>query len=142
MPYKDAQIQTRGKDDRTTEQVELLPSRVRQIPDRTSLQWLEWGLKSRTHEKPGWLRDKLLELGLLEASDEALWKRVISDYKCQLEAIEGMRLALGIRFVDPREHKGSQGDEGKFVSRKKESQAGVVCQRICGQFRSCYMPMK
>ncbi len=63
--------------------------------------------------------------GLLEATDEALWQRVILDYKCQLSAIEGMRLALGPSFNDPRDHKGDQGDGGKFVSLKKESQADV-----------------
>ncbi len=36
-----------------------------------------------------------------------------------------MRLALGAAFTDPREHKGNQGDGGKFVSAKKESQAGI-----------------
>jgi hypothetical protein len=36
-----------------------------------------------------------------------------------------MRLALGPTFKDPRDHKGDQGDGGKFVSLKKESQAEV-----------------
>jgi hypothetical protein len=67
-------------------------------------------LKSRTHEKPGWLKEKLLHYGLLEANNEALWQRVMSDYKCQLSAIESMRLALRAGFTDPREHKGNQGN--------------------------------
>jgi hypothetical protein len=71
------------------------------------------------------LKEKLLEYGLLEPNKEALWKRVISDYKCQLSAIEGMRLALGPKFVDPREYKGVAGIKGKFVSEKKDSQLGV-----------------
>jgi hypothetical protein len=49
----------------------------------------------------------------------------MSDYKCQLSAIEGMQLALGSTFIDPREHKGKQGEGGKFVSVKKESQADM-----------------
>jgi hypothetical protein len=36
-----------------------------------------------------------------------------------------MRLALGTSFKDPRDHKGDQGEGGKFVSLKKESQADV-----------------
>jgi hypothetical protein len=63
-------------------------------------------LKSRTHEKRGWLRDKLLEYDQIEGNEEASWKRVISHYKCQLSAVEGMRLALGVKFKDPREYKG------------------------------------
>jgi hypothetical protein len=61
----------------------------------------------------------------MEPSNEALWQRVMSDYKCQLSAIESMRLALGGSFNDPRDHKGNQGDGGKFVSLKKETQADV-----------------
>jgi hypothetical protein len=102
-----------------------LPERTIAAPDRTPLQWLELGLKSRSHEKRGWLKDKLLQHGLMEASTEALWQRVMSDYKCQLSAIEGMRLALGNSFNDPRDHKGNQGEGGKFVSLKKETQADV-----------------
>jgi hypothetical protein len=86
---------------------------------------LQWGLKSRTHERRGWLKDKLLEANLLEPSNEALWKRIISDYKCQLSAIEGMKLAMGPKFEDPREYKGVVGDQRKFVSVKKESQLDV-----------------
>ncbi len=48
----------------------------------------------------------------------------LSDYKCQLSAIEGMRLALGDTFVDPREHKGKTGEFGK-VSQKSASQTEV-----------------
>jgi hypothetical protein len=36
-----------------------------------------------------------------------------------------MRLALGAKFIDPREYKGVAGTKGKFVSEKKESQLGV-----------------
>jgi hypothetical protein len=61
----------------------------------------------------------------MEATDEALWKRVLSDYKCQLAGIEGMRLALGSKFNDPRETKGHNGQFGKFVSQKKESQLEI-----------------
>jgi hypothetical protein len=43
----------------------------------------------------------------------------MSDYKCQLSAIEGMKMVIGDKFVDPREHTGSNGEQGKFVSKKK-----------------------
>ena len=66
-----------------------------------------------------------MDCELLEPNTEALWKRVISDYKCQLSGIEGMRLALGKKFLDPREYKGIAGEKGKFVSEKKESQLAV-----------------
>jgi hypothetical protein len=108
-----------------SDNVVLMPDRVHAVPERSPLEWLEYGLKSRTHEKRGWLKEKLLEYELMEANSEALWKRVISDYKCQLSAIEGMRLALGAKFIDPREYKGVAGTKGKFVSEKKESQLGV-----------------
>jgi hypothetical protein len=61
----------------------------------------------------------------MEANQEALWQRVISDYKCQLSAIEGMKHSLGKEFKDPRDYRGSQGDGGKFVSLKKDSQKDV-----------------
>ncbi len=55
------------------------------------------------------MKDKLLKYGLLEATTEALlWKRIMSDYKCQLS------------------HKGSNGDIGKFISMKKESQQDML----------------
>ena len=117
MPFKDFTSNTRSKrnDALDAGSVILLPDREMNKPDRTSLEWLEWGLKSRTHEKKGWLKEKLLEYDLLEGNEEALWKRVISDYKCQMAAIEGMRLALGLAFKDPRDYKGVSGSRGKYV---------------------------
>jgi hypothetical protein len=77
------------------------------------------------HERRGWLKDKLLKLELLEATSEALWKRIISDHKCQLAAIEGMKMAMGDKFMDPREYKDISGEKGKFVTKKTESQQNV-----------------
>ncbi len=93
MPYKDITSASRDRRNAASQldPVELMPDRQRNVPELTPLEWLEYGLKSRTHEKKGWLKDKLLEYDLMEANDEGLWKRVISDYKCQLSAIEGMR---------------------------------------------------
>ena len=125
MPYKDTTTTNRTRREPDISSANILPDRAVAVPDKTPLQWLESGLKSRSREKRGWLKDKLIKHGLMEATDKALWQRVISDYKCQLSAIEGMRLALGPRFNDPRDHKGDQGEGGKFVSLKKESQADV-----------------
>jgi hypothetical protein len=127
MPFKDLTSFTRRRRNEALDagSVVLLPDREIVQPDRTSLEWLEWGLKTRTHEKKGWLKEKLLEYDLLEANEEALWKRVISDYKCQMAAIKGMRLVLGLAFKDPRDYKGVSGSEGKFVSVKKDSQRDI-----------------
>jgi hypothetical protein len=92
---------------------------------KTPLEWLKSGLASRTHEKRGWLRDKLLQHNFIEGNVESLWKRIISDYKCQLAAIEGMQFTMGSDFKDPRETRGVQGSGGKFVSLKKDSQLNV-----------------
>lgn len=52
--------------------------------------------------------------------------RVISDYKCQISAIEGMREVMGDAFQDPREYKGIADQQtGKFISTKKLSQKAV-----------------
>ncbi len=93
IPFEDTTSSKRARRDHESAVVEELPSRNRDPPDRTPLQWLELGLKN-----------KLLKHDLMEATPEALWKRVIfSDYKCQLSAIKDMRLALGNAFKNPRE---------------------------------------
>jgi hypothetical protein len=125
MPYKDSTSSNRNQRECNKLEPEVLPDRVYEPPQRSNLEWLEYGLKSRTHEKNGWLKAKLLQYGLMEATDEALWKRVMSDYKCQLAGIEGMRLALGASFKDPRETKGYNGEFGKFVTQKNESQIDI-----------------
>ena len=139
MPYKDITTAYRARREPIVDKEVLLPSRAVVVPTRSPLEWLDYGLKSRTHEKPGWLKEKLLHYGLMAATREAMWQRILSDYKCQLSAVEGMRLALGASFIDPREHKGNQGGGGKFVSVKKDSQVGIP--KICGQYHIYYMPM-
>jgi hypothetical protein len=125
MPFKDSTSANRNQRDVQQHEPDVLPDRVYEPPERSNLEWLEYGLKSRTHEKKGRLKEKLLKYGLMEATDEALWKRVMSDYKCQLAGIEGMRLALGATFKDPRETKGHNGQFGKFVTQKKDSQLDI-----------------
>ena len=97
-------------------------------PDRTSLEWLKYGLESRRHEKEGWLLLKLEELNILPANNKsAKWARVLTDYHCQLAYLEGLKHALGAAYKDPREYHGVRGTDtgGKFVSQKKRSQQGV-----------------
>ncbi len=57
----------------------------------------------------------------------ALWSRVISDYRFQQACLEGMKEVLGADFVDPREYKGTRGKEsgGRYVSKKGVRQKGV-----------------
>ncbi len=96
-------------------------------PSKTQIGWLEYGLETRRHEKKGWLKEELLKHDLLADTKAALWARVLSDYACTEAAREGMAKALGLAYVDPREHKGVKGKAsgGKFVSLKKDSQLGV-----------------
>jgi hypothetical protein len=61
MPYKDSTSANRQKRDVQAVETEILPDRVYEPPERSNLEWLEYGLKSRTHEKKGWLKDKLLK---------------------------------------------------------------------------------
>ncbi len=125
MPYKEIASSKRVRREPLPYEEALMPSRTVAVPIKSPLEWLESGLKSRSHEKSGWLKEKLLHYGLMEASREAMWQRILSDYKCQLSGIEGMKVALGASFTDPREHKGNQGHGGKFISVKKDSQVGV-----------------
>ena len=132
MPYKDLTSTTRTKRVANATDGSVLPEGVRrhrptetEAPIKSPLEWLRWGLTSRVHEKPGWLKDKLLSLNLLEATNEGLWKRVMSDYKCQLAGMEGMQFSMGESCKDPRETRGVQGGGGKFVSQRKESQLHV-----------------
>ena len=68
----------------------------------------------------------MINYGLLEDNDEAVWRRVISDYNMQVTYIEGMKSAKGQdTFVDPREYKGIRGTGGVWVSRKSEKQKGI-----------------
>jgi len=63
---------------------------------------LKFGLKTRRHEKKGWLKTTLMSEGLLLDNEDD-------------------------NFVDPRDHTGTrdEGSGGKFVSMKKVSQRGV-----------------
>ena len=94
--------------------------------DLSPLGWLQLGKASRMHEKRGWLRKLLIHEGLLVPEDGPLWTRILSDYKFVLGTIEGMKIALGSKFVDPRDHKGIQGPhDHKFISQKTNAQKDV-----------------
>ena len=62
MPYKDITSTKRGKRASTDAGDEEIQSRVIEPPNKTPLEWLKSGLSSRTHEKSGWLKDKLLHI--------------------------------------------------------------------------------
>jgi hypothetical protein len=91
MPFKDITSASRNRRPASidSDNVVLMPDRVHAVPERSPLEWLEYSLKSRTHEKRGWLKDKLLEYELMEQNPEALWKRVISDYKSSNQQSKG-----------------------------------------------------
>ncbi len=99
IPWKETTGKKRFGREVQPKESEEVDERKYDPPNRTSIEWLQCGLKSRTHEKRGWLKDKLLKLDLLEATPEALWKRIISDHKCQLAAVEGMKMTMGIHFL-------------------------------------------
>jgi hypothetical protein len=83
----------------------------------------------KLHTKNGWLRDLLVTLNLLKPDDKKeLWARVLSDYKCQLSCLEGMKEVLGDKFVDPRDYKGTCGKDtgGRYISTKSTRQKGVA----------------
>jgi hypothetical protein len=70
MPYKDATTTKRGKRASTNPSDEEIQSRIIEPPNKTPLEWLKSDLSSRTHEKSGWLKDKLLQHNLMEANPE------------------------------------------------------------------------
>ncbi len=74
----------------------------------------------------------LIENKELHPTDDGmLWKRVVSNFKCQESFREGLKEALGSEYKDPREYKGIMGKNsgGEFVSNKTPSQQGVP--KIC-----------
>jgi hypothetical protein len=80
-----------------------------------------------------------LKVGLLEANNEALRKRIISDYKRQFSAIEGMTLAMGDKFVDPRDYKAIMGLKENSCRSKKRDNA--TYPRTCRRSRTYFSRM-
>ncbi len=94
------------------------------------IEWLQYGLETRRHEKRGRLRRILIHHQLLKDTKVNLWKRVLSDYKYQQACFAGMKAAcevMGTTFKDPRAHvaKPSTKDGGRFVSERPKSQKGI-----------------
>ncbi len=90
-------------------------------PNKTSLEWLKYGLEMRRHETKGWLLNVLEELNILPKENKiAKWARIMTDYHCQLAYLEGLQHALGDAYKDPREYKGVRATDsgGKYVSLK------------------------
>jgi hypothetical protein len=125
MPFKstNAILRKRPDNDSTSNPVLKPP------PVKSSMEWLKYGLTTRRHEKPGWLKDVLVEHNILPAKNDksALWNRVLLDYQCQLSCLEGMQHVLGCNYKDPREYTGirDKNSGGKYVSTKKTSQQGI-----------------
>jgi hypothetical protein len=97
-------------------------------PQKSPLEWLKYGLEMKLHTKNGWLRDLLVTLNLLKPDNKnELWARVVSDYKCQLSCLEGMKEVLGDKFIDPRDYKGTRGKDtgSRYISTKSTRQKGV-----------------
>ncbi len=122
MPYKTTEVQLRPR-----VKIQAPKHFQKVVEKRTPLGWLKWGLTTRKHEKKGWLAETLIENGELIDGDDAIWRRVLSDYRCQLAFLEGMKEVLADKYKDPRDVKGIQGTNsgGKFVSLKKDSQSHV-----------------
>ena len=74
------------------------------VEKRTPLGWLKWGLTTRKHEIKGWLAETLVANGELVPGEGALWRRVLSDYRCQLAFLEGMKEVLADGYTDPRQY--------------------------------------
>jgi hypothetical protein len=72
MPWKDATSKKRQGREVPPIENEEVKERKYEPPNRTPIEWLQFDLKSRTHERREWLKDKLLKCGLLEATTEAL----------------------------------------------------------------------
>ena len=97
-------------------------------PQKTSLEWLQYGLETRRHETPGWLLKLLEEHNILPTDNKvAKWARIMTDYNCQLAYLQGLQHALGAAYKDPRDYTGIRATDsgGKYVSLKKSSQQGV-----------------
>jgi hypothetical protein len=123
MPFKASGVNLRPRSAAATPTVV-----VKCIVQRSPLEWLMLGLKTRKHEKKGWLRQLLIDNNELHPTDEELvWKRVISDFKCQEAYREGLKSVLGSDYKDPREYTCIIGKNsgGKFVSIKTPTQQGV-----------------
>ena len=127
MPYKDKDDHgLRPRKDANVLQTNTVLAK-RPPRDLSPLGWLQLGKASRMHQKKGWLRQLLINEGLLVEEDGPLWTRILSDYKFIKGAIEGMRIALGSSFVDPRDYKGIQGPSsgGMFISKKTNAQKDI-----------------
>ena len=69
MPYKDT-TSALGLRKRKVKDVQL-PETV--IPQKTAMEWLQWGKQSRRHETAGWLKNALVHYQLLEDNPFAVW---------------------------------------------------------------------
>lgn len=91
--------------------------------------WLKYGLTGKRHATRGWLKKLLVQQNLLVDGNDAIWMRVMSDYQCQLVAMEVMRSIQGSDYKDPRlvtEHGVFKGKEdGRYQKKKTGIPTGV-----------------
>jgi hypothetical protein len=92
------------------------------------------------NETSGWLAYLLKKHKLLEEGN-ALWARVMSDYQCQLVAIETMEATAGAD-VDPRLVSEHRQHRACTINRMGSFTAvtNQAFQREFSQFFICYMP--
>jgi hypothetical protein len=68
------------------------PGTLKAPPNKTSLEWLKYGLETRRHETQGWLLHVLEEHNILPKDNKvAKWTRIMTDYHCQLAYLEGLQ---------------------------------------------------
>jgi hypothetical protein len=82
-------------------------------------------MNSKRHTKRGWLKTLLTKHSLLQERKEALWSRVLSDYQCQIVAMEAMKVIQGSYFKDPRLVSQHGVFNGKLDGRFQKNKAGI-----------------
>jgi hypothetical protein len=78
---------------------------------------LKAGLRTVRHHTYGWIREDLMESGMLDGSKEALYSRVWTDYNAQLIHLRAQRDIVGEDY-DPLHIMPGRDGEGKFTFTK------------------------
>ncbi len=98
MPYKMHKPTLRVRKNATSTKTVVQKA----TPNKTSLEWLKYGLETRRHETAGWLLQLLEEHNILPRDNKiAKWGRIMTDYHCQLAYLEGLQHTLGDAYKDP-----------------------------------------
>ncbi len=138
MPFKAVGVTLRKR-----KVVEAPAKVVKSALKHTPLEWLKLGLSSRIkHEKKGWLlRQLLIDNNELHPTDEAmLWKRVISDFRCQESYREGMKsVRVGVQRPYLGIIKASLERILEEILFPKRHRANKECQRMFIRWDTFYM---